>query len=836
MALLTDPDQLSQGTVTGVADLRFSGQAGASVDLNSAGTNLPVVLDNDYIEVRGAIDAVNNGLYRVNDASITTTQFTVTKIAPSADPVDSGVDNTAADLLGDNSVRKNVMFDTADRLIYLIEQEGLGVDGVDLNPIYSFIKEEWKDDDFLRQFPFPMFAIDLDAGKYQIGTDGSNSNGWAFAPNNVVDGTIRTKKLIRSGGWSEIDAAGALDRVYAGIITLGSFEDETPSTGDLAYYQFGTDTTVSDEVDFDFTGPVNEAIECFERLADGSILGGTGIAIDSAGQVLTRSDGGEWDVDGFKVGGEVLFRNSENATTDSTFLIKALTPGVDGTITLGRAAVAADPLAFLDNGGSPDTITRSDGGSWVTDGFFVGGVVVISGAEDGPNDGTHVITVVTATVITMATGTLGATNADDETAECGPVDPASTPDTTIDAAVDNRKAFSVKLRVRDADTNGKTFDFSNLSLAGVTTLGNFIFRFPLSNQTDLKISADDTDIDSNSDGTPDTAPYTSMTITYFSTPQAQSGLVGGSFNFGITIDADGGTAIEVYEFVQWSLRSTGGDGTGDIDDDADTAIGRTMGDLLVFEGDVLVAGNQLSINPDGGGAGVFIDNIAASDQNNLRLVDNTGTRRQFPETISVTLDFNQALIDDTVAEYVLFFDRTLRNSVADLIVTAVSGAVGTFDSAGANLPAAMDNDPDGFVRVSGYTGGDAAMNGTYQVQVTTSTSQWGVTRYDGATIVTTAAVACEVDEHPIDSPDAIIVDSDAPAPVTGTAGADFNFAFDFDNNTQGGRTGSPDVFVVARAIGLDTAQFVQSSVATITSGTPLTIVLTASGELNYVNE
>jgi hypothetical protein len=286
------------------------------------------------------------------------------------------------------------------------------------------------------------------------------------------------------------------------------------------------------------------------------------------------------------------------------------------------------------------------------------------------------------------------------------------------------------------------------------------------------------------------------------------------------------------------LRSTGGDGTGDIDDDADTAIGRTMGDLLVFEGDILVAGDQQSVNPDGGGAGVFIENIAAADQNNVRLVDNLGDRKQFPETISVTLDFNQALIDDTVAEYTLWFDRTIRTAVTDLVITAGSGPVGTFDSAGTELPAAMDNDPNGYVRITGLTGADIAMNGVYQVTATTSTAQWAVQRQDNATIVTTAGTdnPVNVDEHPIDSPDAIIVNSDSPAPVTGVASSDFNFAYDFDNNVQGGQAGGETAFVVGRAIGLATAQFVQSTVQSIVSGTPLTIVLTASGELNYIND
>ena len=83
MAVLTDPDQLSQGASTAVADLRFSGATGTTVNLDSAGTNLPTVADNDYIEVRGAIDANNNGLYRVNDATPAAGQITVVKLTGS---------------------------------------------------------------------------------------------------------------------------------------------------------------------------------------------------------------------------------------------------------------------------------------------------------------------------------------------------------------------------------------------------------------------------------------------------------------------------------------------------------------------------------------------------------------------------------------------------------------------------------------------------------------------------------------------------------------------------------------------------------------------------------
>jgi hypothetical protein len=746
MAILTDPDQLSQGAVAAVADLRFGVQttaSGTTISLDSVGANLPAVADNDYIEVRNAIDVNNNGLYRVADATPATTAIDVVKLTGS-NPSDSGVDNTAASVLGDTTTKKNIHFETAGRGIYIIEQNGLSADGVELNAIYSFAKEEWKDDDFLRQFPFPMFAIDLDAGKYQVGTDGSNPNGWQFAADNTVDGTIRTRKLIRTGGWSHVDNNGVTAQIYSGIITLGSFEDETPSTGDLAYYHFGTDVTTDLSVNFDFTGPVNEAILAYNEIGN-----------------------------------------------PATF-------------------------TFVDGAGGDDTVTRASG-SFITDGFVVGGKMVVRSASTPANDGSYTITGVAALTLTFATASFNTGEAD----------------TSAQIAFDNRDNFQIKLRVRDGDTNGKTFDSSSLTAAGVAKLNNFVFRFPLANATDLKILATDVLIDSNSDGTPD-GDYLGMTITYYATPQNQTTLVGGNYDFGIILDANGGTAQELYEFVQWSLRSTGGNGTGDIDNDADTKIGRLMGDLLSFEGDTLVAGAG-SANPDGGGTGVYVTNIAAADQNNLRLVDNTGVRRSFPETISITLDFNAALINDTVAEYVLYYDRTIRTTTADFVLTSGTGPAGTITSAGTNLPDNAELSVNDYIRVAGLTGGDAAMNGVYQITTeTTPGASWAVLRYDGADTVSVASGSAFVDQNPIDSPDAIIVQDDTPVNVAGVASSDFNFAYDFDANVQGGRVVSTETFVVARALGLDGAQFIQSGVQSIASGTPLTIVLTASNELNYV--
>lgn len=730
MALVILSSELSQGT-SSPETLAWTASAGVSTTLTGAG--LPLIAAGEYFEIRDHTQAENNGLYK-ETAQTAGTSVTADKIS-GANPSDQA--SELVTWLGDsNTLAKNVMFDTAAKELYLLEQGALDVAGVGLDIVYKFAKEEWKDDDYLNAFPFPFFAIDTDAGKYIMGSDGSNANGWVWK--DVVSPVIRTRKLIRAAGWSEVNAVNETSAEYAGIVTLGTFQDTT----DLAYYQFGTDTTVDDTVDFDFTDAVNEAILCY-----------------------------------FSVG-------------------------------------QPDTFTFVAGIGSPtgnDSVTRATG-SWITDGFKVGGAMDVHESTGSPsNDGIYTILSVTALTMEFAPGSFALPGVD----------------AGANVHVDNRAAFSVRLRVQ-----GKTHGASNLAAAGETSLGNRLFKFPLSNVTDLKVVVADVGIDANSDGAADTAPYTGMSITYFATPQTIAGYVGGSFDFGIELDAASGTAQELYEFVQWSLRSTGGFGSGDIDSDADIAIGRAMDDLLVFEGDTLISGKGIPINPDGGGSGVYITNIAAVDANNVKNFDNTGTQQAFPETVAVTLDFNAALINDTVATYDLYFDRTIRTVTdATFVITAGTGATGTFVSTG-QFPATIDGGVNSYVRVSGLLGVDAEMNGVYQVTALTSTSLWSVRRWDNTTIVTTSAAIGNIDQHAIDTPNAIIVNSDVPAPVSGLASADFSFSFDFDGNVQGGRVVSTETFVVARALGISSAQYIQSSVQSIQTGTPLTIVLTASNELN----
>lgn len=108
--------------------------------------------------------------------------------------------------------------------------------GVTKQCVYSFLKEEWKDDADLNKFKFPLKAI------YEAKFDWQN--GWGPADD-------QTRDLIRDAGWKEIDGTQ-----YACIISLGSMDDDQV---DLAYYQqeAGFDKT---STDFDKTGELDEAI------------------------------------------------------------------------------------------------------------------------------------------------------------------------------------------------------------------------------------------------------------------------------------------------------------------------------------------------------------------------------------------------------------------------------------------------------------------------------------------------------------------------------------------------------------------------------------------------
>ena len=373
-----------------------------------------------------------------------------------------------------------------------------------------------------------------------------------------------------------------------------------------------------------------------------------------------------------------------------------------------------------------------------------------------------------------------------------------------------------------ARRQGDLYATSNLTAIGVTTMTYQVYRFPLSTADDIKIVVADTGIDANSDDVADVAPYSGMSITYFSSAQARI-IDGSSYNFGVIIDGNAGTAEQIYEFVQWQLRRT-----IDIDAGAGTLIGKIADALLAFTGDNLAT--LTTTNPQGGGTGVYIDDFQSVDTTRLSFKDNTGATIVFNYVANVALNFSTTLQSDSNARFWTFFtnDDAGANAGNDFntsgaILVATANTKSTTNRARASNIATLTTSAvhvlsvGDLVTISGVTG--APYNGTVQVlsvPTTTTFTYTSVGTDEGSTADTGGTV--------------LQLMSGAVA-----ASASKSFTFAYDTNVQRG-TGSDaeDAPVTVVAIGLSGAQYVLTT-GTILRSTSNTFALVAPTERNYAN-
>lgn len=184
----------------------------------------------------------------------------------------------------------------------------------------------------------------------------------------------------------------------------------------------------------------------------------------------------------------------------------------------------------------------------------------------------------------------------------------------------------------------KIYSQSQLSDIGVTTVTYQVYRFPLANSPDLKITHDDTTVGNGS------GDYANIDITWYGTPQQRT--IGGSqYYFSIIIDGDDKTAEQIYEKIQYLLRQS-----GDIDSGSGTKRGDVTNSLLRFVGDTLITS-----------PGVYIDNFQAVDTNRLEFYDDGGTKRTFPYVAAGIIYFNSNLVDDGAAIYRMYFTNANGN-------------------------------------------------------------------------------------------------------------------------------------------------------------------------------
>lgn len=837
MARLVDPDELGQGTkTTGISITSFTA-TGSNVTI--AGTSMPVLASLEYFEIRDANSSENNGLY-FTTGTPSASSISATKVAGDngATPItDAAGGQTATFFYTDQSSpatganQKSVYFDWYGREIWLLKQgsgnaNSLTDDGVTLQALYSFTKEEWRLDDDLIKHPFPFIAITPE--QFEL------VEGWIFhkgistaSPPNPVQNT-ETIKLIRTGGFREIDTNNITQVEYAGIITLGTFENNAQ---DKAYFELGDDPTVNDTTEFTFAGPVNEAILIYDYM-----------------------------------------------------------PSALGTVTVSRDTVS--PIIG-------DTIQRSTG-NWRTDGYKVGGQITVTASDTAGDLGTYTILAISTTSTTDDTLTLD-TNALADDAD----------NTAFASAVNNRNSLKVRIRVRDnLDTNGSTFDSSDLAAIGVTgTIENNVYRFPLGSASDTNIGATDATISAG-------GVYADIVVRFFDDTFSKEVAAGITSNFSIVVDvgsysgvdgttngsdilstADAGipggytggtivihegankgeytinsttagsvtstgaafsvdsglsftllpptettaTLANVYEKIQYLLRQTTNINSFS---GGSTIIGQKADDLLQFVGADLNSGIADPENPANSVVnGVIINGIRETDKNNVAYFDDGGVKRVFPFTATGTITFNSNLVEDIAdgAKFWMFFDHTVRTSGTDISVgtptgrTAVITAASTFDNLSGTSPQHLLDQE--YVRFSGFT--NPENNGIWRVTdnsgLAASPVQFTAYKVSGdAPIAESAGGSVNLDQNPIDSPAAILVQNADGVDITGTiAGASSSFTFDYDGNTQGGRTASTDADIVLRAIGVDDAQFVEVASIDIKRTNTNNYSLVAPKERNY---
>ena len=140
-----------------------------------------------------------------------------------------------------NNTATEVFIDTAAKTIKLNQTGNLSTDGVTLKCLYSFLKEEWRDDPNsknLAAFPFPMTPITDESFEF--------IEGWDFDAD-------ASRYLIRTAGWTVKNVAGNVTQKWAGVIGLGTIE-----SNDQLYFQ---QSSGGSAVNVQLTGQVNQAVQ-----------------------------------------------------------------------------------------------------------------------------------------------------------------------------------------------------------------------------------------------------------------------------------------------------------------------------------------------------------------------------------------------------------------------------------------------------------------------------------------------------------------------------------------------------------------------------------------------
>jgi len=218
---------------------------------------------------------------------------------------------------------------------------------------------------------------------------------------------------------------------------------------------------------------------------------------------------------------------------------------------------------------------------------------------------------------------------------------------------------------------GKKFKSSILADTGATGTGANKVNFLVSNEDDLKITTLLGTDQSTGDSAMSGAPYSGITVAYYTSDQTRTiGVTG--YPFRIIIEGNGGTLEQIYAKIQYLLRQNSDINVGG---DAGTVTGKTAADLLTFVGDTLVTAT-----------GVYIDDVLAADSNRVEFYDKNAVKRTNPYTAAGNMAFNSVLVGAGSSYRLMFttgpgagddFGESGAITVQDADDNPITGAIGT---------------------------------------------------------------------------------------------------------------------------------------------------------------
>jgi hypothetical protein len=457
------------------------------------------------------------------------------------------------------------------------------------------------------------------------------------------------------------------------------------------------------------------------------------------------------------------------------------------------------------------------------------------------------------------------------------------------AASDRRDFLKAFLRIQ-----GKSIAEGNLLIdQDLSALTYQAYRLPLANAADAKIVASDITIDGNAPYTGMTinfikgarfSTYATATVyaagdvvldsgvqsggssngTWWFTPGggtssgADTGVDAGItdwesytgeeqigtewFAFNVILLGNTGSVAEIYENERRQLRQT-----TDINDNTlgganQNAYGTVNGEvskiLLGFVGD------ELQTRP-----GVLVRSFDTNDTNSIRMFDITvdgggldvedspltTTARTFPFVSAGNMLFTENVVDepDVDTVYDMYFQYTKRITATDIAVTASATNTCTLTSAGGDFTQSAGE----YINVTGFLT-NSVNNGIYLVGGTPTASSMDLTKvYDTADVLVdeTAGDSVNVDDDPVNTPDALLVQDDTATDITGqVTAASIAFTFDYDNNNQGARAAGTDAPIEIHVQGKEDSK-VQFAQFTITRSTGLSFPVNLNDDLVFLN-